>query len=236
MNNNQNNPRILFNTIDRLINLSPTFPNEFLSITKCNEFAAHFRNKVLTIRKNINQTRAFDIVDSTKHFNYTLHSFTQVDADGLSKVIAELNPTTCILDLTWMNKTVLSCLLDDVLDIVNHSLFTGTFPQVLKTAMVKPLLKKSNLDPAHFNNYRPISNLPFLGKILEKVVLKQILEIRALWQLANFTCSLLLIVLCNMAGYLSDFDDVDDNFEYNGRPYRSEWAVLQRQASMILYQ
>ena len=34
--------------------------------------------------------------------------------------------------------------------------------------------------------------------------------------------SLLLIVLCNMAGYLSDFDDVDDNFEYNGRPYRSE--------------
>jgi len=93
-----NNPRILFNTIDHLINPSPTCPNEFLSITKCNEFSAHFRNTVLTIRKNINQTRAFNIVDSTKHFNYTLHSFTQADAEGLSKVIAELNPTTCILD------------------------------------------------------------------------------------------------------------------------------------------
>ena len=34
---------------------------------------------------------------------------------------------------------------------------------------------------------------------------------------ANFTRSLLLIVLCSMAGYLSDFDDVDDNFEYDGR-------------------
>ena len=56
--------------------------------------------------------------------------------------------------------------------------------------------------------------------------------LRALWQSANFTRSLLLIVLCNMAGYLSDSDDVDDNFEYDGRPYRSEWAVLQRRASM----
>jgi len=25
---------------------------------------------------------------------------------------------------------------------------------------------------------------------------------------------------------------VDDNFEYDGRPYRSEWAVLQRRASI----
>jgi len=92
--NNQNNPRILFNTIDRHINHSP----EFLSIINCNEFSAHFRNKVLTIRKNINQTREFNIVDSTKHFNYTFHSFTQVKAEGLSKVIAEINPITCILD------------------------------------------------------------------------------------------------------------------------------------------
>ena len=68
----------------------------------------------------------------------------------------------------------MSCLRDDVIDIVNHSLFTGTFPQVIKTVMVKPRLKKSNLDPADFNKYRPVSNLPFLGKILEKVVFKQI--------------------------------------------------------------
>ena len=39
---------------------------------------------------------------------------------------------------------------------------------------------------------------------------------------SRLTSHSLLIVLCNMAGYLSDFDDVDDNFEYDGRPYRSE--------------
>ncbi len=36
----------------------------------------------------------------------------------------------------------------------------------------KPLLKKSNLDSTILSNYRPISNLPFIGKIIEKVVFK----------------------------------------------------------------
>lgn len=40
----------------------------------------------------------------------------------------------------------------------------------LKTAIIKPLLKKKNLDASILNNYRPISNLPFIGKVIEKVV------------------------------------------------------------------
>ncbi len=44
----------------------------------------------------------------------------------------------------------------------------------LKTAVVKPLLKKRNLDYTMLSNYRPISNLPFIGKIIEKVVFNQL--------------------------------------------------------------
>ncbi len=43
-----------------------------------------------------------------------------------------------------------------------------------KTAVVKPLLKKRNLDNTMLSNYRPISNLPFIGKIIEKVVFNQL--------------------------------------------------------------
>ena len=46
----------------------------------------------------------------------------------------------------------------------------------LKTAIVKPLLKKPSLDKNLLKNYRPISNLPFLSKILEKVVLHKLLS------------------------------------------------------------
>ncbi len=69
---------------------------------------------------------------------------------------------------------MLNCLEADLLEVVNTSLLSGTFPNSLKTAVVKPLLKKSNLDNTMLSNYRPISNLPFIGKIIEKVVFNQL--------------------------------------------------------------
>ena len=56
--------------------------------------------------------------------------------------------------------------------IVNTSLETGVFPNCWKTASVIPLLKKAGLDHA-FKNYRPVSNLAFISKITEKVVINQ---------------------------------------------------------------
>uniref|UniRef100_A0A669CX68 Reverse transcriptase domain-containing protein n=1 Tax=Oreochromis niloticus TaxID=8128 RepID=A0A669CX68_ORENI len=58
--------------------------------------------------------------------------------------------------------------------MMNCSLQSGVFPAAFKTAVVRPLLKKSNLDCNNFNNHRPVSNLPFLSKILEKPVFTQI--------------------------------------------------------------
>ncbi len=49
-------------------------------------------------------------------------------------------------------------------------ILSGTFPNSLKTAVVKPLLKKRNIDNTILNNFRPMSNLPFTGKFFEKVV------------------------------------------------------------------
>jgi hypothetical protein len=57
---------------------------------------------------------------------------------------------------------------------VNDSLTSGVVPSLFKIAVVKPLLKKPSLDQNNLKNYRPVSNLPFLSKILEKVVLQQL--------------------------------------------------------------
>ncbi|RCU38734.1 hypothetical protein DVA76_17340, partial [Acinetobacter baumannii] len=58
--------------------------------------------------------------------------------------------------------------------MINLSLLTGYVPQSFKVAVIKPLLKKPTLDPGVLANYRPISNLPFLSKILEKAVVNQL--------------------------------------------------------------
>ena len=42
-------------------------------------------------------------------------------------------------------------------------------------ASVKPLLKKQSLSPDEFKNFRPISNLSFLSKVIEKCVAKQLI-------------------------------------------------------------
>ena len=60
-----------------------------------------------------------------------------------------------------------------VTDIVNKSLSSGVVPQCFKHALVEPRLKKANLDPNCLINYRPVSNLPFLSKVLERIVLRQ---------------------------------------------------------------
>jgi len=50
------------------------------------------------------------------------------------------------------------------------SLPTGCFPQEFEEAAIRPLLKKSRLDANELRNYRPLSNLQFLSKLLAKVV------------------------------------------------------------------
>ena len=56
--------------------------------------------------------------------------------------------------------------------IINDSLQAGSVPQ----CFINPLLKKIGIDKQEIINYRPVSNLPFLSKILEKVVLKRLLS------------------------------------------------------------
>ncbi len=57
---------------------------------------------------------------------------------------------------------------------INSSLSLRYVPKTFKLAVIKPLIKKPQLDPKDLVNYRPISNLPFLSKILEKVVSSQL--------------------------------------------------------------
>jgi hypothetical protein len=59
--------------------------------------------------------------------------------------------------------------------IINQSLEKGHVPSQLKHAIIRPLLKKSGLELV-MKNYRPVSNLPFLGKALEAAVILQFNE------------------------------------------------------------
>lgn len=61
-----------------------------------------------------------------------------------------------------------------LLSIIHNSLTFGQVPIYFKQAVIQPLLKKTNLDPSLPQNYRPISKLPLMVKVLEKVVFNQL--------------------------------------------------------------
>ncbi|KAF7640868.1 hypothetical protein LDENG_00008840 [Lucifuga dentata] len=107
-----------------------------------------------------------------------MSEFTPINHRALAEIVQQLKSSTCSLDIlpTTFLKGVFSSLTEDLLHIVNHSWLSGIFPTSLKTAVVRPLLKKKNLDAILLNNYRPISNLPFISKVTEKVVVRQIIN------------------------------------------------------------
>ena len=80
----------------------------------------------------------------------------------------------CELDAipTTMLKQLLPDCISVITKIVNLSLDQGLFCQEWKISIVRPLLKKLGLDLIK-KNYRPVSNLPFLLKVVEKCVLSQ---------------------------------------------------------------
>ncbi|XP_043934439.1 uncharacterized protein LOC122807592 [Protopterus annectens] len=63
-----------------------------------------------------------------------------------------------------------------VLTIINTSLVSGVVPNDFKRVVMHPLLKKSGLDASVLANYRPISKLPFLSKVMERCVYGQLLD------------------------------------------------------------
>ena len=84
----------------------------------------------------------------------------------MMKIIMASKPSSCILDPipTKLLKELLPVLGPPMLNKINVSLSTGCVPNSLKVAIIKPRLKKPNLDPENIKHYQPISNLPFLSK------------------------------------------------------------------------
>jgi hypothetical protein len=101
--------------------------------------------------------------------------FTPIDEGSLEKLIIHGNSKSCGLDPmpTHLLKSSLPVLLPALCMIVNNSLVTGEMPDRLKTAVVTPLLKKASLDVENFKNFRPVSNLPYISKLIERVAVVQ---------------------------------------------------------------
>ena len=136
------------------------------------EFAGFFHDKIDNIRSRFNTTAPYK--PEEKCDVPLLNKFMPISATRLEKTITSMPSKTCALDImpTARLKEVLRTIPLSITHIVNKSLDQGEFYTGWKEALVKPLVKKRILGTT-MTNYRPVSNLQFISKIVEKVTLDQ---------------------------------------------------------------
>ena len=171
---NKGNTKAMFKIINSMLNRkqSSPLPPHNDDITLANDFNAFFGNKIHTLRANFDHLPDLDFNMVNKCA--TLSSFRCLSEVHIRELIREMPTKHCILDPlpTWLIKECIDEFLPLMTDIVNTSLQLGVMPKTLKHAIVKPLLKKSGADLLK-KNYRPVSNLSFLGKLIESAVISQ---------------------------------------------------------------
>ena len=116
------------------------------------------------------------ITSSAAPSDHALSKFCLVSDSEVKKLIKSLPSKHCKLDPipTWLLKDTLDEPLPAITKLFNLSLSSAHVLESFKTSLLLPLLKKPNLDPNGLNNYRPIANLPFLGRVLERIVAAQL--------------------------------------------------------------
>ena len=152
-------------------------------------------NYLINITKDLKPTTVSNTSDTdevTKHFEDHISvckikeayseilrennfSFKMVSIDKVKKVVFKLNSkkfsTYEAIPASILKQTI-GVHLKYLTNTINHSLRESTFPDELKQFEVIPVYKK--LDPLQKENYRPVSLLPHISKVFEKVIYKQI--------------------------------------------------------------
>ena len=178
---NITNPRKLWDKMKHNLHKKT---NNILPDSSCNtklasSFNDFFISKIAKIRDNLLSAKP----DSNIHPEPTppaapnpLLTFSQISESDMSKLIRSSPSKSCDLDpcSTQIVKDSADILAGSITMIINLSLAEGKFPDTVKIAHVTPLLKKPSLHRNELSNFRPVSGLNFVSKLIEKIVASQI--------------------------------------------------------------
>ncbi|PFX29714.1 putative RNA-directed DNA polymerase from transposon X-element [Stylophora pistillata] len=142
-----------------------------------NKFGEFFVKKIELIKDSISDIEVNPPYSDTAAPAVELDSFSPLSVEDVCNIISTSSNASCSLDPipTWLVKSCLDVLAPSITRMVNLSIRHAYVPDDWKTAIVKPLLKKPGLELT-YKNFRPVSNLTFISKIVEKAVLSQLFK------------------------------------------------------------
>ena len=167
VNSTAGNSKAMWSKMRCLLEVPPDPSNNEHS---ADDFAELFSKKIDTIRKST--SNAPPPVITTRPVSSPLATFHPVTTAEVNQLLKQSANKQCPSDPipTWLLKRLSPVMSPVIASMFNSSYRLNTFPSAHKNAIVHPLLKKSTLDPADLSSYRPISNLSFISKSLERLV------------------------------------------------------------------
>ena len=185
----------VFRTVNTLLNKDTrVFPACNSNKELCDQFANFFHNKVAKIRRNLDvdsdgtmSSRCDVSSQSVVSSDHMLSEFSLLSKDDVRSLCSKSTTKSCQLDPipTWLLKKHIDVMLPSLTHIINLSLASGIFPKLLGHAIISPIIKKVTLDSNELQNYRPVSNIAYISKLIEKVVTKQITDHMSLYNLGE---------------------------------------------------
>ena len=179
--------KALFRVLNELMHRNNNDGNEIANGIPCDDLAErlnhyfiekidHIRDHLVNTLNLTNIDHPVMVVPSSPLFS--LSAFKHVTEKAVEKAVQSRPSKHCPLDPipTWLLKNSTDILVPYLTELTNQSFSSGVFPYDLKTAILKPLLKKLGLDPENFKNLRPIINIAFLSKLLESLACEQYVD------------------------------------------------------------
>ena len=182
INDCKGNQGSLFKTIPKLLDAKhpKVLPKHLDDKQLADDFNNFFVEKVSNIRSSIAASTSSKITSQTTipnsqstELSEFRPSTTNEIADIVNKMTIKTSPADPIPASVY--KHLVNDLIPHINILVNKSLSTGSV-EGIKESVISPLIKKYKLDHDANKSYRPISNIEFISKIIEKVVLVRLNE------------------------------------------------------------
>ena len=145
-----------------------TLPTHETNFELANRFSKFFLDKIDTLRTSFRIDTNSD-VEMEPLASVKLNNLISATSDQIHDVIASCPSNSCELDPIppWLVKQCVNQLIPLLTSIINESLTKEDFPNYFKKAIVKRPIEETNLDKDELKNYRPVSNLHFISKVIE---------------------------------------------------------------------
>ena len=169
---NAHDSKLLFRTVDKFLQRSTDkrYPSANSDLELANAFADFFSAKIVRICDEL-------LVRKEQLGEHTMEDFECMSCFSEFTVVTDEDVLGLIRGSTskaFALDPLPASIMRKCYSNANLSLSSGLLPNELKEALLSPILKKLNADFEQFSNFRPVSNLKFLSKLIEKTVFVQL--------------------------------------------------------------